>query len=186
MNRTRLSWRTFFRAVSAPPNRWPPVRCWAETTGGAGGPQGNPLRIPPVWDGGTLTAAPASMEVWPGFPTTLLAINGAVPSPTIRVRKGQPFAARIENHLTDNLVIHWHGILAPPNMDGHPKDAVRPGQKYEVSFPILQRAGTYFYHPHTEPLTGKLVYLGLAGAFIVEDPAEQTLDFRTANTMSRC
>ena len=52
---------------------------------------GNPLRIPPAWDGSTLTAAPASLEIWRGFPATLLAINGSVPSPTIRVRKGQRY-----------------------------------------------------------------------------------------------
>ncbi|MEK7675165.1 MAG: multicopper oxidase domain-containing protein, partial [Verrucomicrobiota bacterium] len=142
---------------------------------------GNNLRIPPNWTGGVLSAAPTNQEVWPGFSTSLLAVNGSVPSPTIRVQKGQNFTARIENRLADNLVIHWHGIVAPPAMDGHPKDAVPPGQGYSVDFPIRQRAGTYFYHPHTEPLTGKLVYMGLAGAFIVEDPAEQTLGLPSGN-----
>lgn len=136
---------------------------------------GNPLRIPPVWSGGTLTAAPTNQTLWPGFSTGLLAINGSVPSPTIRVQRGSNFTARIDNRLTNDLVMHWHGIVAPPNMDGQPRDAVAPGQTYTVDFPIHQRAGTYFYHPHTEALTGQLVYRGLAGAFIVVDPAEQSL-----------
>ena len=136
---------------------------------------GNPLRFPPKWNGGTLTAAPNKQTLWPGYSTDMLTINGSVPSPTIRVQKGSNFTARIENRLSNDLVMHWHGIIAPPNMDGHPRDAVPPGQSYAVEFPILQRAGTYFYHPHTEPLTGELVYLGMAGAFIVEDPAEAVL-----------
>lgn len=137
--------------------------------------EGNALRVPPEWTGGVLTAAPATQSVWPGSTTALLAINGSVPSPTIRVQKEQTFTARIENSLTNDLVVHWHGIVAPPSMDGHPRDAVAPGQNYSVSFPVRQRAGTYFYHPHTEPLTGNLVYRGLAGGFIIEDPAERSL-----------
>lgn len=136
---------------------------------------GNPLQTPPLWPGGTLTAAPTNKTLWPGFSTSLLAINGSVPSPTIRIVSGSNFTARIENRLTNDLVLHWHGIVAPPDMDGHPRDAVPPGQTYTVDFPVRQRAGTYFYHPHTEPLTGELVYRGLAGAFIVEDPSEATL-----------
>ena len=136
---------------------------------------GNPLRMPAAWSGGSLTAAPTNVAIWPGFSTAVLAINGAVPSPTIRVTRGSNFTARVENRLTNALVMHWHGIVAPANMDGHPKDAVAPGQSYSVDFPVRQRAGTYFYHPHTEPLTGQLVYRGLAGAYIVEDPTEVSL-----------
>jgi len=136
---------------------------------------GNPLRLPPTWTGGTLIAAPTNQTLWPGFSTEVLAINGSVPSPTIRVQRGSNFTARVENRLDTNLVIHWHGIIAPASMDGHPRDAVPPGQTYTVAFPIRQRAGTYFYHPHPELITGELVYRGLAGAFIVEDPAEAAL-----------
>lgn len=142
---------------------------------------GNPLRIPPVWSGGTLTAAPTNQTLWPGFSTSLLAINDSVPSPTIRVQRGSNFTARIDNRLDTNLVLHWHGIIAPPAMDGHPRDAVPPGSNYTVNFPIRQRAGTYFYHPHTEPLTGELVYRGLAGAFIIEDAAEASLGLPTGD-----
>jgi len=60
-------------------------------------------------------------------------------------------------------------------MDGNPRDAVPAGGSYEVEFPVSQRAGTYWYHAHTDTLTGKQVYQGLAGFFIVEDPAEDAL-----------
>lgn len=134
---------------------------------------GNPVRFPPDWPGGSLTAAPTEIEVWPGHHVPLLAINGSVPAPTIRVRRGHRFAAQINNHLDEDFVLHWHGLLSPAHMDGNPRDAVGPGQSYRVNFPIRQQAGTYWYHAHTDRLTGKQAYLGLAGFFIVEDPAEQ-------------
>jgi FtsP/CotA-like multicopper oxidase with cupredoxin domain len=49
------------------------------------------------------------------------------------------------------------------------------GGSYLVDFRIDQRASTYWYHAHTDLLTGKQAYLGVAGIFIVEDPAEAAL-----------
>lgn len=136
---------------------------------------GYPLTLPPEFLGGTLEAKPVTKEIWPGFPASLLALNGSVPGPTIRVKKGEIFKARLQNRLTEPLVMHWHGILAPSKMDGNPRDAVAAGGVYDVEFRINQRAGTYWYHAHTDQLTGKQVYQGLAGYFIVEDPAEDAL-----------
>jgi len=137
---------------------------------------GNPLRLPPDWNGDPLTVAPANAEVWPGYSTAVFAVNGMVPGPTIRVQRGQEFAAQVRNQLSEPLVIHWHGILAPERMDGHPRDAVAAGQDYEVRFRVNQRASTCWYHPHTHDLTAEQVYAGIAGFFIVEDPAEQSLN----------
>lgn len=136
---------------------------------------GFPVRFPPDWNGSPLIAAPAGIEVWPGVSTPLLALNGSVPAPTIRVRRGQRFHAHVRNQLAEKLVLHWHGIISPASMDGNPRDAVAPGHGYEVNFPIRQPAGTYWYHAHTDGLTAKQAYLGLAGFFIVEDPAERRL-----------
>lgn len=119
--------------------------------------------------------APANLAIWPGFSTAVSAINGSVPGPTIRVRRGQEFAARIQNHLGEPLVLHWHGVLAPERMDGHPKEQVADGQSYQVRFPIHQRAATCWYHAHTNALTAEQAYRGVAGFFIIEDPAELAL-----------
>ena len=137
--------------------------------------QGTPVRFPPDLRGNTLTAAPADIEVWPGHHTSLFGLNGSVPAPTIRVGRWHRFAANVNNQLAEPLVLHWHGILSPAHMDGNPRDAVGPGQGYTVDFPIRQQAGTYWYHAHTDRFTSKQVYLGLAGFFIVEDPAEHRL-----------
>lgn len=120
--------------------------------------------------------APASLPVWPGFSTDVFAINGSVPGPTIRMRRGQEFAAQIDNQLAQPLVLHWHGILAPERMDGHPRDAVAAGRTYDIRFSVDQRASTSWYHAHTDLLTAEQVYAGVAGLFIVEDPVEQALN----------
>lgn len=133
---------------------------------------GYPLVLPPEFMGGTLEAKAMTKEIWPGFPTTVLTLNGSLPGPTIRIKKGEHFKARIKNSLDEALVLHWHGILAPSKMDGNPRDAVPAGGSYDVEFPVNQQAGTYWYHAHTDRLTGKQVYQGLAGFFIVEDSAE--------------
>ncbi len=132
---------------------------------------GQALRMPPLWTGGDLVVAPASLQIWPGSNTAALAINGSLPGPTIRLRKGQRFQARIHNQLpSQKLVLHWHGLLAPAGDDGHPRQEVPPGDSYAVDFLIVQDPSTCWYHAHTHDLTAEQVYKGLAGLFIIDDP----------------
>ena len=136
---------------------------------------GNPLRIPPDFTGGDLRAHATHVAIWPGYQTDVLAFNGTITGPTIRVARGGTFSARLVNSLTEPLTVHWHGILAPAGMDGHPNNPIAIGTGRDIAFPIKQRAGTYWYHAHTDQQTARQAYLGLAGAFIVEDPAEEAL-----------
>lgn len=137
---------------------------------------GNPLRFPPVLQSGeNLVLRTTNVEVWPGTTTEVIALNNSYPSPTIIINKGDNFSVVFENQHSEEATIHWHGLLVPEMMDGHPKDAVMPGQSYTYSFPVFQRAGTYFYHSHAHHLTAKHVYKGFAGFFIVNDEDEISL-----------
>ncbi len=132
---------------------------------------GQQLRLPPDWDGSPLTVDEANLEIWTGRTTPVLAINGMMPGPTIRVRSGGTFQAQIRNRLAaEDLVLHWHGVLSPAASDGHPRQAVAPGGSYEVHIPIVQQPSLCWYHAHTHELTGSQVYRGLAGLFLIEDP----------------
>jgi len=134
---------------------------------------GNPLRFPPeLHSGESLIFNSANVEIWPGTTTQILGLNNSYPAPTIRVQKGENFSVLFENQYTEGATIHWHGLLVPELMDGQPKDAILPGNNYTYSFPVFQRAGTYFYHSHAHHLTAKHVYKGYAGFFIVEDDHE--------------
>lgn len=134
---------------------------------------GNPLRFPPVFtNGGTMTLAQTTFQVWPSQNTQIITINGSYPGPSVVIDKGQTFTANVVNNLTENITTHWHGVSTPANMDGHPRDPILPGGSYTYTFPVINRGGTYFYHAHADMLTAKQVYRGFAGFFIVRDPAE--------------
>ncbi len=107
-------------------------------------------------------------------------------NPILVLRKGQNFEATLVNGLDQPTIIHWHGVEGPWRQAGHPSYAVGPGGIYEYKFPITNRAGTYWYHPHPHRLTAKQTYLGLASFFIVVDAEEEAfsreLDLRLGET----
>ncbi|MBM2841436.1 MAG: Bilirubin oxidase [Bacteroidetes bacterium] len=145
---------------------------------------GNPLRFPPVFtNGGMMTLSTPNVEVWPGTTTQVIAVNGSYPGPTVRIQRGATFSATLVNQLAEPATAHWHGLIAPEAMDGHPKDPVpvAPGSSFTYSFPVIQRAGTYFYHAHAHMLTAEHVYKGFAGLFIVDDDNEIPLGLPRGN-----
>ncbi len=137
-----------------------------------------------------LTAAPDEVVVQPGRPTpvwrftgqlvkgppdTLQPIAGSYLGPVIRLRRGQKVRIRFANKLTEPSIVHWHGMDVPENADGHPRLAVGAGKEYVYEFEVVNRAGTYWYHPHPHMRTGTQVYQGLAGMLIVRDDEEDAL-----------
>lgn len=125
-----------------------------------------PLRMPGSFAGGSLVASAAG---------EVRMYGGTTPSPTIRLRTGDTLSVQLQNQLAEPTSIHWHGLITPANMDGHPKDEVAPGALFTYSFPVRQRAGTYWYHPHPHMISGRQIYSGMAGFFLVEDAEEQAL-----------
>jgi FtsP/CotA-like multicopper oxidase with cupredoxin domain len=120
-----------------------------------------------------LRAAPGMRDLGRGVQAPLLLVNDALPSPLLRIQRGETFSARMENGIEDPLILHWHGLTAPEDMDGHPRFAVPTGAHYDYRFEVNDRSGTYWYHSHTHHMTGRHTYRGIAGLLIVEDPAEE-------------
>lgn len=96
--------------------------------------------------------------------------------PTIKVNTGTTVGLPFQNMLPEETNIHWHGLLVPANMDGHPRNVIKSGGSFDFSLPINQRAGTYWYHPHPHGKTARQVFSGLAGFFIANDAEEQALN----------
>jgi len=135
------------------------------------------LRIPVTnYGSGEFIAAMGSADIWKGLPSNVITINGALLGPTIRVKKGNTLNINFTNGLTEASNIHWHGLNVPADMDGHPKDAVAAGSSKRYTFPIVDRAGTYWYHAHPDMRTGYQAYMGLAGVLIVSDDEEDALN----------
>jgi len=102
--------------------------------------------------------------------------GGTVPGPVIRVRQGTPLRVVLENGLTQDTTIHWHGIRLPNAMDGVPhltQAPVAPGGRFEYAF-VPPDAGTYWYHPHAN--APEQLGRGLSGALIVEEPKPYPAD----------
>ncbi|MBW7923999.1 MAG: multicopper oxidase domain-containing protein [Burkholderiaceae bacterium] len=114
-------------------------------------------------------------KVLSGDASTLEASDATYLGPIIRVRRGQRVRIDLINELPEPTIIHWHGLHVPDTMDGHPRFAIAPGQRYVYEFTVLNRAGSYWFHPHPHGRTGAQVYFGLTGLFLVSDDEEAAL-----------
>lgn len=94
----------------------------------------------------------------------------------IRLQKGQKVRINFHNALSQSSVVHWHGLHVPQAMDGHPQYAIESGETLVYEFEVVNSANMNMYHPHPHGATAKQVYLGLAGAVIVNDDEEAALD----------
>jgi FtsP/CotA-like multicopper oxidase with cupredoxin domain len=137
----------------------------------------SPLVLPPNLGAGAalLAAAPGTATIGDGGTAPAWMFNDSFPGPTLRGRRGDALRIGLVNALPDPTIVHWHGLLVPPEADGHPRNVIRPGASYEYDFPIVQRAGTYWYHPHAHHRTAEQIHRGLAGFFIVADDEEASL-----------
>jgi len=100
-----------------------------------------------------------------------MTINGGLPGPTLRFRKGDTALIHVHNKMKVDTSIHWHGILVPPGMDGVPYVSfppIKPGTTFTYEFPIRQ-SGTYWYHSHTNLQEQSGVY----GSIVIAGPRER-------------
>jgi FtsP/CotA-like multicopper oxidase with cupredoxin domain len=135
-----------------------------------------PLSVPPQVSGNVeLMAKTISDEMIAGKFTSALSYREGLLGPTIYAASGSTVNVRLDNSLSENTNIHWHGLIVPADMEGHPKDYTVGGESFQYTLPIDQRAGTYWYHPHVHGSTARQVFMGLAGMFIVTDQEESAL-----------
>ncbi len=114
-------------------------------------------------------------EVLSGPANALRTIPNSYLGPIFDVKKGQAIRVHFTNELPEESIVHWHGLHVPVEADGHPRLAIKPGQTYIYDFTVLDRAGTYWYHPHPHGRTGPQAYYGLAGLFLISDDEESSL-----------
>jgi FtsP/CotA-like multicopper oxidase with cupredoxin domain len=143
-----------------------------------------PLSIPPLLrpsrvEGGgdyyEIEQRQARIEILPGKRTTVWGYQGMMPGPTIRVRQGRKAVIRHVNKLSVPTVVHLHGASTPADSDGFPTDVVMPGNSRTYVYPNEHAAATLWYHDHVMDYTGRNLFMGLAGLYLVEDDREQNL-----------
>lgn len=140
-----------------------------------------PLPIPPLADSQLdgdgyrvfeLTAQPGTAELLPGTESATWGFNGAYLGPTLRAARGQRVLINVHNELAEGTTVHWHGMHLPARMDGGPHQMFGPGESWSPAWTVDQPAATLWYHPHPHGRTREHLNRGLAGMFILDDPAE--------------
>src|ERR671910_176670 len=100
----------------------------------------------------------------------MLAYNGTIPGPTLKVREGSEVTVEIENRGDVADTVHWHGVRLENRYDGthQTQQPMAVGETFSarVAFPD---PGVYWYHPHMREDYGQ--EMGLYGNVLVE-PAD--------------
>ena len=100
----------------------------------------------------------------------MLAYNGSIPGPTLKVPQGSTITVHVTNHGDLDATVHWHGLRLENRYDGtHETQAPIPVGgtfTYQVTLPD---PGVYWYHPHIREDYGQ--EMGLYGNILV-DPDE--------------
>lgn len=125
-----------------------------------------------------LVAAPGRVSLVgaPHPDTDVWCYGGRVPGPEIRVRQGERFRVSVENRLSEETTVHWHGVRVPNAMDGVPhltQKPIAPGETFIYEFESPD-AGTFWYHPHQRGYAQ--VGRGLYGPLIIEEPERVAVD----------
>jgi len=100
----------------------------------------------------------------------MLAYNGSIPGPTLKVPQGGTITVHVTNHGDLDATVHWHGLRLENRYDGtHDTQAPIPvGESftYQVQVPD---PGAFWYHPHIREDYGQ--EMGLYGN-ILATPSE--------------
>ncbi|MHB8652175.1 MAG: multicopper oxidase family protein [Minisyncoccota bacterium] len=144
------------------------------STSTQGLPEAKPSSLVELKNGDTynLTASIVK-KVIAGNEVKMLAYNGSIPGPTIKVPQGAEITVHFTNNTDTPTTIHSHGVRLDNAFDGVPnvtQKEVGIGESfvYKIKFPD---AGVYWYHPHIREDYAQ--ELGLYGNYIVT-PSDPT------------
>ena len=100
----------------------------------------------------------------------MLAYNGSVPGPTLKVTQGATITVHVSNHGDLEATVHWHGLRLENRYDGtHDTQAPIPvGESFTYRLQVPD-PGAFWYHPHIREDYGQ--ELGLYGN-ILAAPSE--------------
>jgi len=137
----------------------------------------NPLLIPGTLSGSSieLNLQNGTYEFYNGQVTTTMGANGSILGPTLLLNQGDFVNFTVNNQLAETTTIHWHGLHVAAENDGGPHTTIAAGTTWNPGFTILDKAATYWYHPHLHEKTNEHVSKGIAGFIIITDDEEATL-----------
>ena len=99
----------------------------------------------------------------------MLAYNGSIPGPTLRVQQGSEITVDVRNDADTEATVHWHGLRLDNPYDGRTRPRSR-SPSAAVTPPLrFPDPGLYWYHPHIREDYGH--DMGLYGNIVV-DPSD--------------
>ena len=122
-----------------------------------------------------LAIAAGQSEFFAGQITDTVGINAPFLGPVLRAKAGDRVRFNVANGLAEATALHWHGLHLPAAMDGGPHQPIAPGTIWSPEFPLLQKAGTFWFHAHQHGMTAAHVWAGMAGVLRIEDDEEAAL-----------
>jgi spore coat protein A len=114
----------------------------------------------------------SSVEIIPGVRTRIWGYGGSFPGPTIEARRGRATVVTHTNNLSVPTVAHLHGGVTRPGSDGFPTDRLAPGESRSHRYDNTGQAASLWYHDHGWRDSGRNLYMGLAGFYLLRDDAE--------------
>src|SRR6201987_732824 len=120
----------------------------------------------------TLRIAPVTVELDRSHILSTIGYNGAAPGPLLRLRAGRRVGIDVVNDTDTPELVHWHGLLIPPEVDGTQEEGspvVPPhGRRHFELTP--GPAGSRWYHTHAMAMDDlhKGAYTGQFGFVYVE------------------
>jgi spore coat protein A, manganese oxidase len=122
-------------------------------------------------------------DTWPGVtieakttvPARVTFVNNLVGENIHSLMKLGTRQGMEEDHMVNQVShnqVHLHGARVPWTSDGSPMNVFHPHETRGYYYPNQQAAATLWYHDHSMDVTRLNVYAGLAGAYLLRDPAE--------------
>jgi FtsP/CotA-like multicopper oxidase with cupredoxin domain len=127
----------------------------------------------------TLRIAPVTVELDPSHILSTIGYNGTAPGPVLRMREGKTVTVEVINETDTPELVHWHGMLIPPEVDGTEEEGSplveAHGQRRFALTP--KPAGSRWYHSHAMAMSDlhKGAYTGQFGFVYVDtgnDPGQ--------------
>ena len=96
----------------------------------------------------------------------MLAYNGSIPGPTLKVAEGSHAIINVTNQGDMEATVHWHGLRLDSRYDGTHlvQEPIGIGGRFEYR-PEFPDPGVYWYHPHIRQDYGQ--EMGLYGNILV-------------------
>jgi FtsP/CotA-like multicopper oxidase with cupredoxin domain len=127
----------------------------------------------------TLRIAPVTVELSPDHILSTIGYNGSSPGPVLRMREGKTVTVDVFNDTDVPELVHWHGMLIPPEVDGVEEEGtpmVPPHGHYRYQL-TPRPSGSRWYHSHAmaEADLHKGTYTGQFGFVYIDagnDPGQ--------------